>query len=374
MIPYGKQSISKDDIDAVVSVLESDFLTTGPMVGEFEKELADFSDTEYAVAVSSGTAALHCAVFAAGIRPGDEVIVPAVTFAATANCVVYIGGIPVFADSTEDTLLIDPDDVLKKITPKTKAVIAVDYAGQPCDYDSLKRICTEHNLVLITDACHSIGSEYKGRKTGSIADITCYSFHPVKHITTGEGGAALTNSQEYAEKMRVFRNHGITTDFRQREQKGAHFYEMSFLGYNYRLTDFQSALGISQLKKLPHWLKRRNEIADLYFNIFGKDDRIRPLHSEENLFHSYHLFVVRLIDTLNRDTVFKKMREAGIGVNVHYIPVHLHPFYKETFATCEGLCPVAEEAYKRILSLPIYPGLEESDVDFVTDTLYSIIG
>ena len=373
MIPYGKQCISKDDIEAVVSVLDSDFLTTGPMVGEFEKQLAEFSEVEYAVAVSNGTAALHCAVFAAGIQAGDEVIVSAMTFAASANCVVYMGGIPVFADSLADSLLIDPEDVRRKMTRKTKAVIAVDYAGQPCDYKALRQICSEHGLVLITDACHSIGSEFQGQKTGSIADITCYSFHPVKHITTGEGGAAVTNNIEYAEKMRVFRNHGITTDFRQRENKGAHFYEMSFLGYNYRLTDFQSALGISQLKKLPGWLRRRNEIADLYFKKFNNDSRVQPLQVKRDLFHSYHLFVVRLSDFFDRDVIFKKMRDAGIGVNVHYIPVHLHPFYRDKFATSEGLCPVAEDAYKRILSLPMFPGLKDSEVDFVSETLYSFL-
>ena len=374
MIPYGRQSVSKDDIEAVVAVLNSDFLTTGPVVGEFEKQLADFSGSEYAVAVSSGTAALHCAVYAAGIGPGDEVIVPSLTFAATANCVVYMGAVPVFADCLPDTLLIDPEDVLRKITPETKAVIAVDYAGQPCDYDALRRICSENNLILITDACHSIGSEYKGRKTGSIADITCYSFHPVKHITTGEGGAALTDNPEFAEKMKIFRNHGITTDFRQREQKGAHYYEMSFLGYNYRLTDFQSALGVSQLKKLPQWLRRRNEIADLYNNLFAENSNINPLKTEDDIFHSYHLFVVRLAGHISRDSVFKKMRDAGIGVNVHYIPVHLHPFYKEKFSLSEGLCPVAENVYETILSLPVYPGLENTEVEYVAETLRSFTG
>ena len=403
MLPYGRQSIDDDDIQAVVETLRSDFLTTGPKVAEFEAELAKFADARFAVAVSNGTAALHCAMFAIGIGPGDEVVVPTMTFAATANCVRYRGAEPVFADSRPADLLIDPEDVAKKITKKTKAVIAVDYAGQPCDYDALRRICDDNNLFLVSDACHSIGSEYKGRKTGSFADITCFSFHPVKHITTGEGGACLTNDANFADRIRLFRNHGITTDFRQREEKGGHFYEMVELGYNYRITDIQCALGISQLKKLPAWIKRRQEIAARYDAAFADFSNVESLTCSPEVEHAYHLYVVGLAPDIDRDLVFRELRGAGIGVNVHYVPVHAHPYYQKRSSEMlkcssaavessalqnsstqvlggernkkmgERLCPVAEEAYKRIISLPMFPAMSDGDVDFVVETLRTVI-
>ncbi len=362
-LPYGRQSISKDDIQAVVDALRSDFITTGPRIADFEDAVADFADAEFAVAVSSGTAALHCAAYAVGVKPGDEVIVPAMTFAASANCVRYLEATPVFADSLPDSLLISSKDVERKITPKTKVVIAVDYAGQPCDYDTLREICDKHGLRLIADACHSIGATYKGRKAGDYADIACFSFHPVKHITTGEGGMAVTNSAEFADKMRLLRNHGITTDFRQREEKGGHFYEMVELGFNYRITDFQCALGRSQLLKLPAWLERRREIAARYDKAFADIAEISPLANSQDVSNAYHLYVVRLADHIDRDSVFRELRKNGIGVNVHYIPVHLHPYYKRELDTGEGLCPVAEEAYKHIISLPMFPTMSDEDID-----------
>jgi perosamine synthetase len=369
VIPYGKQNISQDDIDAVVKCLKSDFITTGPKIPEFENALCEFSNTDYAVAVSSGTAALHCAMVALGITKGDEVIVSTLTFAASANCIVYQNATPIFADSIENSLLIDPVDVERKITSKTKAIIAVDYAGQPCDYDALRTICDKYNLFLVSDACHSIGGSYNNKKTGSLADITCFSFHPVKHITTGEGGAALTNNEDLASKMRIFRNHGITTDYRQRELNGAHYYEMTQLGFNYRITDFQCALGISQLKKLNLWIEKRNQIAEIYDSAFLELKKITPLYNNENVLNAYHLYVVKLDESLNRDAIFLKMRNAGIGVNVHYIPVHLHPYYKNTFATTEGQCPVAEEAYQHIISLPMFPSLSYDEILYVIDSL-----
>lgn len=372
MIPYGRQNISEEDIQAVVDTLRSDYITTGPKVDEFEKAIANFANVEFAIAVSNGTAALHCAMYAINIRPDDEVIVPSMTFAASANCIVYCGGTPVFADVLPDSLLIDPSDVVKKITPKTRAVIAVDYAGQPCDYDALKEICNRYSLVLVTDACHSIGSEYKGRKTGSIADMTCLSFHPVKHITTGEGGMILTDNITYSQRMRCFRNHGITTDFRQREAKGAWFYEMTDLGYNYRITDFQCALGISQLKKLPEWIKRRQYIAAVYDQAFAGNSKglkglplITPLRTSQDVSNAYHLYVVKFDEKVNRDKIFSELRKNGIGVNLHYIPVHFHPYYKNNFMTNPGLCPVAEKAYKQIISLPMFPAMTDADVSKV---------
>jgi perosamine synthetase len=376
MIPYGRQSIDETDIQAVVEVLRSDWLTTGPKVEEFENAFAASVGAQHAVAVSSGTAALHAAMYALGIGPGDEVIVPAMTFAATANCVVFQGGVPVFADVNPGTLLIDPASVKDRISPKTRAVIAVDYAGQPCDYDALMAIAGKHKLALVADACHSLGARYKERPVGSLALLNAFSFHPVKHITTGEGGMITTDDPNLAEKMHLFRAHGITTDHRQREEQGSWFYEMVDLGYNYRITDFQCALGMSQLKKLPNWIERRQKIAHRYDEAFQNIPRVEPLTAKNEVLHAYHLYVIRLSlnsTSLDRSVVFNKLREAGIGVNVHYIPVHLHPFYRNRFDTHLGLCPIAERAYERIISLPMYPALSHEDQDQVIETLYKIL-
>jgi len=365
MIPYGRQTISEEDIQAVVEALRSNLITTGPKIDEFEAKVAKFANADFSVAVANGTAALHCAMHAIDIQPGDEVIVSTMTFAASANCILYCGGTPVFADILPGSLLIDPDNVESRITPATKAVIAVDYAGQPCDYDALREICNRHNLFLVTDACHSIGSSYKDRKTGSIADLTCFSFHPVKLITTGEGGMILTDNKKFAERMRCFRTHGITTDFRQREAEGAWFYEMTDLGYNYRITDFQCALGISQLRKLPEWIKRRQEIAAYYDSAFAKIADITPLKTQKKVSNAYHLYVIKLDEKIDREKVFRELRKNGLGVNLHYIPVHLHPFYKNKFKTGIGLCPVAEQAFKQIISIPMFPAMTDSDVQKV---------
>lgn len=372
MIPYGKQSIDQSDIDAVTEVLQSDFITTGPKISEFEKAVCDFTGAKFAVAVSSGTAALHCAMFAAGIKGGDEVIVTPMTFAASSNAILYCGGTPVFADVLPGSLLLDPAEVINKITKKTKAVVAVDYAGQPCDYDALRGICSEHGLVLISDACHSLGGAHKGEKVGTLADMTVLSFHPVKHITTGEGGMILTDNADFAGRMKMFRGHGISTDYRQREEKGSWFYEMVELGYNYRITDFQCALGISQLKKLSNWIIRRQEIAHIYDEAFTGNHSIVPIAKSPEVSHAYHLYVVR-IEKGDRNSIFTGLRNSGIGVNVHYIPVHLHPYYRKTFGTGEGLCPVAEEAFKKIISLPMFPGLKNEELKSVIGTLVKLI-
>jgi perosamine synthetase len=376
MIPYGRQTLDDEDIQEVVEVLRSDWLTTGPKVAEFEEAFSRYVGAKYAIAVSSGTAALHTAMFALGIGSGHEVIVPAMTFAASANCVVYQGGIPVFVDVVPDTLLIDPKDVESKITPETKAIIAVDYAGQPCDYDALKEIAKCHHLSLVADACHSLGATYQGRQVGSLADLNVFSFHPVKHITTGEGGMITTDDEEYAQRLRIFRNHGITTDHRQRESQGSWFYEMVDLGYNYRITDFQCALGLSQMKKLPRWLERRQEIARHYREVFAGIKGITPLRVKSDVSHAYHLYVICLNydeTGIERGEFFRAMRSRGIGVNVHYIPVHLHPFYLNRFGTGPGLCPVAESAYEQILSLPMYPAMTNADVEIVINTVRSLI-
>jgi len=377
MVPYGRQQIDERDIEAVVQVLKSDWLTTGPKIEEFETAVASFVGAKHGVAVSNGTAALHAAMYALGIGPGDEVIVPPMTFIATANAVVYQGGTPVFADVDPGTLLIDPDEVERRITTKTKAILAVDYAGQPCNYERLQSLARRNGLHLVTDACHALGAEYKGKKIGSIADMTVFSFHPVKHITTGEGGMITTDDPELAARMRRFRNHGIATDFRQREKTGSWFYEMADLGYNYRITDIQCALGISQMAKFPGWLDRRRQIAGRYDTAFLGSECTVPLAVSADVRHAYHLYVVKLgagTGAKSRAEAFAEFRRRGIGVNVHYIPVHLHPFYRDKFGTGAGKCPVAESEYEKIISLPMFSGLTYSEVDTVIQAAKDILG
>ncbi len=372
-IPYGHQTIDEDDIAAVCSALRSDYLTTGPLVETFEEAICDFSGAKYGVAVSSGTAALHCAMYALNIGYSDEVIVPAMTFAATANCVCYMGATPIFVDVDPDTLLIDPDKIEVLINSKTKAIIGVDYAGQPCDWDSLRAIANKYNLSLVADSCHSIGAEYKENKVGTLADMTVFSFHPVKHITTGEGGMVVTDNKEYAKKMCMFRNHGMINNDRQNEKIGTLFPEMIDLGYNYRITDIQCALGISQLKKLPQWIESRQKIASTYDQFFLETKLAQSLTMNQSIRHAYHLYIISITD---RDKIFIKMRDSGIGVNVHYMPVYLHPFYKRKFGYKQGLCPLAEDVYNDIISLPIWPGMKESDIfyikNFFKETLYDL--
>lgn len=372
VIPYARQWVDADDLEAVAAVLRSDWLTTGPRVADFESAVAAFAGAREGVAVNSGTAALHAAMFAAGIGPGDEVIVPPLTFVATANAVVFQGGTPVFADIDPETLLIDPEKVRAQITPRTKAVVAVDYAGCPCDYQALQTLARTRGLILIADACHSLGASYQGKKVGTLADLTVFSFHPVKHITTGEGGMVVTDNREWAAAMRRFRNHGLSTDHRQRAHQGTWRYAMLELGYNYRLTDFQCALGISQLAKLDAWVARRQEIARCYDAHLADLPGLSLIQTPPQVSHSHHLYVILLeLKRLraDRDQVFQALRARGIGVNVHYLPVHLHPFYQQHLQTRPGDCPVAEEAYERLLSLPIFPGLSDEEVLQVIEAL-----
>jgi len=370
MIPYGKQTVEEDDIAVVSEVLRSDWLTTGPKVVEFERAVAEFCGVEHGVAISNGTAALHAAMAAVGIGPGDEVVVPAITFVATANGVLYQGGTPVFADVDPETLLVDPASVAEKITSRTKAIVAVDYAGQPCDYEALRAVAERHGIPLVADACHSLGASYRGRMAGALADLSAFSFHPVKPVTTGEGGMIVTSDAELARRMRIFRNHGITTDFRQRESAGSWDYDMVSLGYNFRLPDLSCALGISQLRKLPEWIERRNRIAAAYHKAFSGLERIRPLAIAADRTHGYHLFVVRV--SCNRDEVFRKLRARGIGVNVHYKPVYLHPFYRSK-GYPEGLCPVAEKVFASVLSLPIYPRMTDAQIAEVVAGISDVV-
>jgi perosamine synthetase len=371
-LPYGRHSIDDDDIAAVLEVLRSEWLTTGPKVEEFEVAFAGATGAREAVAVSSGTAALHAAMFAIGVGPGDEVIVPAMTFAATANAVLYQGARPVFADVESDTLLLDPAEVERLLTPRTRCIIAVDYAGQPCDYGALATIARRHGLHLVADACHALGGTFQGRPVGSLAELSAFSLHPVKPITSAEGGVITTDDRALASRMRVFRNHGITSDHRQREHEGSWFYQMTELGYNYRLSDLQCALGASQLRKLPAWTARRRQIAARYDRALIGRPGIEPLTVRPDAGHAYHLYVVRVCARPgypDRATVFRELRRRGVLANVHYVPVHLHPYYRDHLQTVPGLCPVAEAAYQEVLSLPLFPAMTDQDADDVVAAL-----
>ncbi len=375
-LPYGRQSIDEDDIQAVVDVLRSDWLTTGPKVAEFEQLFARRVGTAHAVAVTNGTAALHAAAHALGIGPGDEVLLPPMTFAATANVVVHQGGTPVFVDVEPETLLLDAERLEAAITPRTKAVFAVDYAGHPCDYDALRAITDRHGLALLADACHALGGAYKDRPVGSLADLSTFSFHPVKHITTGEGGMITTDDAGLADRMRTFRNHGISADFQQRRQQASWFYEIAQPGHNYRISDIHCALGISQMGKLSDWVAGRRRIARQYDEAFADIAGLTPLRVNDHATHAYHLYVVRADVSRypgGRAALFAALRDAGVGANVHYIPVHLHPFYRRRFGTGPGLCPVAEAAYEQILSLPIFPGMSDRDTEHVIATLAGLM-
>ncbi|GKV64850.1 MULTISPECIES: UDP-4-amino-4,6-dideoxy-N-acetyl-beta-L-altrosamine transaminase [unclassified Sporosarcina] len=374
-LSYGKQSIDEEDIEAVVSTLRSPFLTQGPKVEEFEKKLADYVGAKYAVAFSNGTAALHGACYAAGIREGDEVITTPITFAATSNAVLYCGGTPVFADIDVATYNIDPEEIKKKITTKTKAIIPVDFTGQPVDLDAIMSIAKEHNLLVIEDGAHSLGAYYKGRKVGSQADMTMFSFHPVKPITTGEGGIITTDSKQYYEKLKLFRSHGIQKTPYSLEQ-GDWYYEMTDLGFNYRMNDIQASLGISQLNKLDDFVERRKEIAALYNEKLADIPGIILPKQLEETESGWHLYMIQLDGRLvkkSRREVFEEMRALNIGVHVHYIPVYWHPYYRE-LGYERGICPVTERWYERALTLPIFPGMNEKDVNDVVGALKSVLG
>lgn len=373
-LPYAKHWIRPEDIEAVDEVLRSDWLTTGPKVAEFERAVAAFVKARHGVAVSSGTAALHAAMYAADIGPGDEVIVPAITFVATANAVVYQGGTPVFGDVEPDTLLLDPHDVAERITPKTRAIVPVDFAGQPVNYDAFSDLAEDHDLLLLGDSCHALGAEYQGRRIGTLADLTVFSFHPAKHVTTGEGGMVVGDDASMAERMRAFRNHGITQGPRDRMESGTWYYELADLGYNLRITDFQCALGLSQLKRLPQLLDRRQDLAQHYDEALGRLEGVFPLTRKEDRRHANHLYVVRFdAGKSKRQQAFDVLAQKGVSANVHYIPVHLQPFYRTRFGTERGLCPRAEAAYEQILTLPLFPGMSHSDVDYVVQALGEVV-
>ena len=374
---YGHQYLDEKDVQAVVDVLHSDYLTCGPKITELEQKLCELTGAKYAVVCSNDTAALHIACMAAGVSAGDEVITTPITFLASANCALYCGAKPVFADIDEETYNIDPKEIEKALTPKTKAVVAVDYTGQVVDLDAIMETCHKQNVVVIEDAAHSIGTLYKGRPIGSIADMTTFSFHPVKTVTAGEGGAVLTDNEEYYKKLLLYRSHGMTRDQAQmtKESEGGWYYQMIDLGYNYRMTDMQAALLISQLEKLPMFSKRRKEIVARYNEAFSRIPELTLQQELEGSDSTRHLYILRIKPEklrIDRRGFFDALAAENIMCNVHYIPIYLQPYYQE-MGYPKGLCPRAEKLYSEMMSLPLYYAMTDQDVEDVITAVQKIV-
>lgn len=377
-LPYGKQVIDENDIRSVVNILNGDYLTTGPAVSEFEKKVANYVGSKYAVAVSNGTAALHIACLSAGIKEGDEVITTPMTFAASANCILYCGAKPVFVDIDKYTYNINVNEIEKKITPKTKAIIPVHFTGQSVDLDPILELAKKYNLTVIEDAAHALGTKYKGKFIGSISDMTEFSFHPVKTVTTAEGGIITTNRKDLYEKLILFRTHGITrnTEFMENKNEGPWYYEQIDLGYNYRITDLQCALGITQMDKLDDFIKRRKELVRMYNEHLSKIDGAIIQKEEGFSDTSRHLYIMKLdLDKfkVGRKEIFEALLAENIGVNVHYLPVYLHPYYKK-LGYEKGLCPNSEELYDSMITLPLYPGMSNDDFYDVINAVNKVLG
>lgn len=380
-IQYGKQTIEEEDIQAVIEVLrENKYLTTGPRVEQFETDVCNMTGAKHGVAVSNGTAALHAAMYAINIGPNDEVICPAISFAATSNCVLYCQGTPVFCDIDRETMNLDANLLEALITERTKAVIMVDFAGQVPDYHAIRKICDRHKLILVEDAAHTIGLKVSKCPTaphvGRYADLTTYSFHPVKNMTTGEGGMVMTENDEYADRMRVFRHHGVNVNYTERK---LYEYDVVDLGYNYRLTDLQCALGISQVKRVEKWILRRQEIASMYDLAFINESGFKALINKFSC--AYHIYVIQLeLENLDcdRDVIFAELKSHGIGVNVHYRPIYLLQYYQKLHTegkiyAPKGLCPVSEDVYQRIITLPLFPTLHQDQIDRVIKITKQVI-
>ena len=376
-IGYGHQYIDDTDIQAVVSVLKSDYLTCGPKIDETEKKLCDITGAKHAVLMSNGTAALHAMCFAAGISAGDEVITTPITFAASANCALYCGGRPVFADINPHTYNIDPDCVERCISEKTKAVVAVDFTGQAVEIDRIREICQKHHLIFIEDAAHSLGTKYNGNPIGSLADMTEFSFHPVKTCTAGEGGAVTTNDDELYKKLLLFRTHGITRnqEWMDQQSEGGWYYQQVALGYNYRITDMQAALLSSQLDKLNMFAERRKKLVKRYDEAFGKMPQITVQTEISASDTVRHLYIIQLnLEMLKcgRREIFDALQAEGVGVNVHYIPTYYFPYY-QSLGYQKGICPNAEKLYERIISIPLYYGLSDEQQDKVIEAIRKVI-
>lgn len=380
-ISYGKQWIDQDDIDAVVNTLKSDYLTQGPKVEEFEKAICDYTGAKFCVAVSNGTAALHMAVAALQIKEGSQGITTPITFVASSNCMIYNNIKPVFADIDAKTYNIDLEEIKKKANSNTKLIVAVDFAGQPTKSEEIHSWAKENDIFIVEDAAHAIGSKYKsGDRVGSCkySDLTTFSFHPVKTITTGEGGAITTNNKDLYQRLLLLRSHGITKNLELLSQNpGPWYYEMQGLGFNYRMTDMQAALGISQLRKLDGFRNRRREIVSRYNAAFSGIENIVTPFEENGVDSTFHLYIVKINYNkigVNRKELIEKLKSKGIGTQVHYIPVHFQPYYKDNFGFKEGDYPIAEEYYLDCLSLPLYPKMSDNEVDYVIESLLALIG
>jgi UDP-4-amino-4,6-dideoxy-N-acetyl-beta-L-altrosamine transaminase len=366
--------IDEEDINEVANVLRSNWITTGPKIKEFEDVLCTYIGCRHCAAVNSGTSALDIAVQSLDIPVGSEIITTPFTFVATSNAIIYNGHRPVFADICSDTFNIDPEDIRRKITKNTKAIIYVDYAGQPCDIKAIKEIADEFDLYLIEDACHAIGAEYEQKKVGNFADLTILSFHPVKHITTGEGGAVITNKKELYEKLLLLRSHGIDKNAMDRYGPDASWaYDMKCLGRNYRMTDLQAALGKSQLKKLDGFIERRSELAGMYNGLLKEVDFIRLPVIRGNVKTAWHIYTILLDESINRDDFFNFMRAENIGVNVHYIPAYRHSYYTQNFNFDKKDFPVTENIFRRIITLPLFPSMKEQQVEYVVASIIKTI-
>ncbi len=375
LLPYARQALTEDDIAAVVEVLRSEWLTTGPKVAEFEEAFASYVGAAHAVSFSSGTAALHGAVFAAGLEAGDEAVTTPLTFCATANCLLFQGATPVFADVEAATLNLDPDEVRRRLSSHTKAILPVDYAGHPADLDEVLALSERHGLVVIEDAAHALGARYRNRSIGSVSHMTVFSFHPVKHLTTGEGGMVTTDDDTFAHRMRMFRSHGIDIDFRQRESQNSWRYDMVALGHNFRLTDIGAALGHSQLHRLDANLARRSEIATRYTEAFLELPGVTCPRVKADVQPAWHLYPLRLDlarASCGREEIFRALKVEGVGVNVHYLPIHLHSYYRSRFGNRRGEYPIAEQAYEALISLPMFPAMADDDVQDVLDAVRKV--
>jgi UDP-4-amino-4,6-dideoxy-N-acetyl-beta-L-altrosamine transaminase len=373
-VPFFIPWVIEEDKKAVLEALSSRWLTGGPNVKEFERVFAKYMGVKHTVAVNSCTAALHLAMRTLKIGLGDEVIVPVFTFAATANAVLYVGAKPVFADMDEKTFNISPRDIQNRITDKTKAIIVVHHGGQPCDMKEIMQIARRHNLHVVEDCAHSLGAEYMSQKTGSIGTIGCFSFYPTKVITTIEGGMITTNDEKIAKQSTILREHGMTKTAIEREKKATWYYDVVDLGYNYRLNEVQAALGISQLKRVEEINKRRIEAAHYYTQKLEKIDGITPPYEGKNRTHVYHLYVIRVTERYgtDRDELFKRLSAKGIGLSVHYTPLHLLTFYRKKLGYKKGDFPVAEKISKEILSLPLFPTISEAQIDYVAKEISKI--
>ena len=394
-IPYARQSLDEDDIAAVAEVLRGDWLTQGPSIGAFESAIAARVGAKHGIAVATGTAALHCACYAAGVGPGDEVITAPITFAASGNCALYLGASVKFVDIRPDTYCLDPAKLEAAITPKTKAIIPIDHTGQPADIDEINEIAARHGIVVIEDAAHSLGATYKGRTVGSLAAMSIFSFHPVKHVAMGEGGLIATDDDGLAAALRLFRTHGISNDgaamrlARQAADKDSGYptdanaddrapwyYEMQELGFNYRITDIQCALGLSQLAKLDGFLARRRKIVARYNAAFGESELLIPPHQVADRESAWHLYMLRLrLEKLgkSRRRIFEELRARKIGVHVHYIPLHLQPYYREKFGYIRGDFPQSEAYYDTALTIPLFPAMSDADCGRVIDAVLACV-